>query len=660
MSPAFTNEARPNWGSRISSTATLGSSLSMLDAYRLIDTRSDVLDAHDNRLLHDQVVQRSALLNHQNTVELTRDLNGLTIDPQDNQSFGTYSLHSNEDHLLTPTSTTDLNASFNPSLLNINPSQVQWVYLDSQNNIQGPFDGNMMQSWYSANYLTPDLRLKRVEDSSFQSLGDLIVLTGNYHTPFLVPVPTTAPHPSLSFASQNSTTSIPQRVGSPWLSQQSPITVPLSPFANSTSLLSENSIGAASVLTDNSIATPNAFVSTQTLVALEPQLGSETVEVLEEPLPINENVTPVLESEAQKEIQEEPVKQEEVESVAEKTQPSPQAEKRSPARPKLAPWASSSSVSTKPKLSLLEIQELEDRNLAKEQLERLKELERERELEKEREREAQLKSVSSTIAAVEDRPLLPKTASWASVSVSTSRTAAPKKTLAEIQKEEAEAHLLFEAKERRANTLAAKLAEQTNNAANSGNPWITVSKKPVVKPAVSASGPGVLNMSSKATNPSALRSVSSTTSSTVVKPVTVTVPTVNKPMNSRDEFFQWCRQQLSKLNKGVDREDLLSILIQFPASNESQEIIGDTIYSNSSTMDGRKFAMEFCKKKQLIEKSVPRGVELNWMEEMQRTLKNQTSSNAEDLSFASSTNDDWDDAFKVVSKKNKRKGNREF
>lgn len=67
------------------------------------------------------------------------------------------------------------------------PDRMRWVYLDPQGHIQGPFTGLEMNDWYKANFFTPDLRVKKVEDHEFEPLGQLIRRIGNSREPFLVP-----------------------------------------------------------------------------------------------------------------------------------------------------------------------------------------------------------------------------------------------------------------------------------------------------------------------------------------------------------------------------------------------------------------------------------------------------------------------------------------
>src|ERR1700730_14259971 len=44
-----------------------------------------------------------------------------------------------------------------------------------------------MHDWYKAQFFTPDLSVKKVEDAEFEPLGQLIRRIGNSREPFLVP-----------------------------------------------------------------------------------------------------------------------------------------------------------------------------------------------------------------------------------------------------------------------------------------------------------------------------------------------------------------------------------------------------------------------------------------------------------------------------------------
>jgi PERQ amino acid-rich with GYF domain-containing protein len=67
------------------------------------------------------------------------------------------------------------------------PDRMRWVYLDPQGQMQGPWSGLEMHDWYKAQFFTPDLSVKKLEDSKFEPLGELIRRIGNSREPFLVP-----------------------------------------------------------------------------------------------------------------------------------------------------------------------------------------------------------------------------------------------------------------------------------------------------------------------------------------------------------------------------------------------------------------------------------------------------------------------------------------
>lgn len=67
------------------------------------------------------------------------------------------------------------------------PDRMRWVYLDPQGHIQGPFSGLEMHDWYKANFFTADLSVKKLEETEFEPLGQLIRRIGNSREPFLVP-----------------------------------------------------------------------------------------------------------------------------------------------------------------------------------------------------------------------------------------------------------------------------------------------------------------------------------------------------------------------------------------------------------------------------------------------------------------------------------------
>lgn len=64
------------------------------------------------------------------------------------------------------------------------PSNELWYYRDPQNKIQGPFTGAEMAEWYRSDYFDESLYVRRVCDSRFATLGELVKMCGN-SMPFL-------------------------------------------------------------------------------------------------------------------------------------------------------------------------------------------------------------------------------------------------------------------------------------------------------------------------------------------------------------------------------------------------------------------------------------------------------------------------------------------
>ena len=160
----------------------------------------------------------------------------------------------------------------------------------------------------------------------------------------------------------------------------------------------------------------------------------------------------------------------------------------------------------------------------------------------------------------------------------------------------------------------------------------------------STSNGGAWNTVSKKSNASAAKN-------STLKPVghSISVPSLKKPIvaattnqypgnasiSARQEFLKWCKSQL-RLNPGISMNSVLEVLLSLPSGPIANEIIADTIYSNSSVMDGRRFATEFTKRRTQCEKQVKDP--LSW---------------SEALALPAGNDDDWE--FQVVSKKKGRK-----
>ncbi|KAL2825180.1 hypothetical protein BDW59DRAFT_146548 [Aspergillus cavernicola] len=298
----------------------------------------------------------------------------------------------------------------------------------------------------------------------------------------------------------------------------------------------------------------------------------------------------------------------------------------------IAPWAKE--VNEMPKgPSLKEIQEAEARTAA--QREELAAAARRAQLLAEQERLSQ--------AQVPQAPGLPSTANWASTgspatptpagSVWSSKGAATtssttKKTLAQIQKEE-------EARKQRLTAAAAaaaaaqatittspapsstgkRYADLASKAAPTASPvsagsgaWTTVgasgkAKPPSVAPTAPRSTSGPIPRAASPVRPKPVTAVTAVTAAPRALPVTTPSSNLSR---ATEEFNKWAKLTLSKgLNSNINVDDFVQQLQLLPAE---AEIISDSVYANSQTLDGRRFAEEFIRRRKLADKGVIESV----------------------------------------------------
>ncbi|BGP22085.1 kinesin-like protein [Rhodotorula toruloides] len=157
----------------------------------------------------------------------------------------------------------------------------------------------------------------------------------------------------------------------------------------------------------------------------------------------------------------------------------------------------------------------------------------------------------------------------------------------------------------------------------SNSPWTTVAAKPtVVRPAAPVAKPVVPGLPTSSTSATSARTTGSTgipvkpaaPAPAVVRPAAPAASTSVKLVAARSvnvaspstavydlenppppspEFLSWTKQALKGLN--VPLEEFVQMLLSFPleASADVLEIISDSVYANSSTLDGRRFANDF-------------------------------------------------------------------
>ncbi|KAG6919561.1 hypothetical protein DXG01_004224 [Tephrocybe rancida] len=196
------------------------------------------------------------------------------------------------------------------------------------------------------------------------------------------------------------------------------------------------------------------------------------------------------------------------------------------------------------------------------------------------------------------------------------KAVATKKTMKEIQEEE-EKRKKTAVKEtaasaaRRAYETTQKVTPQLSQGA-----WTTVGAsgksttasapaRPTVTPSTS-----MLSVPISSTRPNgnapAPRPVS-------VSPAVKSTPLAPKgdelPLPPSSEFMKWLSANMKGLKEHVNAEEIMEMLISFPIEGDpsSFEIVKDVIYSNHSTLDGRRFATEFFSKRKADAASRPKG-----------------------------------------------------
>lgn len=366
-----------------------------------------------------------------------------------------------------------------------------------------------------------------------------------------------------------------------------------------TSVSQEASSGAAnptSVLSNLGFDSESSAIKQAHANARATQASASKPVVTEEPSPVapktsGKSAVELALAQAESSLQNEPEQAPEPVKVVE----TPVA--AAPTSTSLAPWAKKAPEVETPALSLKEVQKMEAEWLEKEKQSKA-ELQRELAL---AEAIAASKQEEKSAASVERVPSF----NWAS----SSQDAVAKKTLAEIQKEEEEAARTRAMKKTALGTVPMKssLASTLASAVpkdDMGGAWTAVTKKPVVKKALSQNVTPVVSysMMSGAINPQALRTASSND-----------VPLVSiNAMGLKEDFLVWARSSMTNLYPSVSKDDLLEVFTTLPLHGDSQQLISETIYSSSATMDGRRFAQEFMKKRQQVERQIGANAVGSW------------------------------------------------
>ncbi|KAG2149771.1 hypothetical protein BD769DRAFT_1408297 [Suillus cothurnatus] len=202
----------------------------------------------------------------------------------------------------------------------------------------------------------------------------------------------------------------------------------------------------------------------------------------------------------------------------------------------------------------------------------------------------------------------------ASAPVWTSTSTAPaKKTMKEIQEEE-ERRKKMGLKDSMATTAARRGYAETTfkvvpSAQASGGAWTTVgangkTNAPVPTPAPApapvrpAATPSISTQAAPTPRPNGI-AVRSTSQAFTKAAAAAPSRMDDTPVTSTHDFLKWLSDTLKGLNHSVNLEDMTQMLLSFPLDPDpsTSEIISDLIYANSTTLDGRRFAAEFVKRR---------------------------------------------------------------
>ncbi|KAK9369775.1 hypothetical protein V1509DRAFT_619071 [Lipomyces kononenkoae] len=598
---------------------------------------------------------------------------------------------------------------------------IQWVYLDNSGVVQGPFPGPMMHDWYVNQWLTPELRIKRVEENEYYTLAEFKALVGNEIDPFMVALPQIEVDVQQHFLPQQEQQQMVEKTqdsGEGRANEEEevqfgvdePTTVEDEELTGVTELPTaspQNPVPIARLATlDQEPEEPAPAPAAEPEQVNEPELKTESGAQQEAgwdvPASVVDNSwnTPQVDNSwaaSQNASSSSKGSSATGANGKHKLQPLPPAptlvtklggESVSPAASPsstthvsvpLAPWAKSTTDKKTKTQSLKEIEEREAR---------VKRVQEERHQQQQLlQRKAADIDLTNGNVVTDDLsgitagipPGLPRSAKWAkTVPVPT-----VKKTLAQIQKEEEDA------RQRKAAAAAAAASATPGVMTAQGRKYADImSSKPgtpagLSRPSAATSsslpggawttiGPGGKKANATApANPVTMTTVRRIVSTSASTATATRKAGVVKPSVSAEEFFKWCRTTLQGVNSGVNAEELLTMLLSLPLTGtETVEIIADTVYANSTTMDGRRFAEEFVKRRKAVEGNADALVALA-QASGEGAVKSKTDGkasegwnevlvkgNAKALKAATTpagANDGWNSAFKVVGTKKKGK-----
>lgn len=586
----------------------------------------------------------------------------------------------------------------------------QWRYIDTQGQVQGPFESGPMSQWYASGYFQPSLQISRLPttlepfsiNDRFISLGELISKVNNFQDPFRAfdlittnilpnigsalnigapPGAVSAPTPGTGAAA-----SVDRAVTGPF--QQQPVAnkaVPSEDYTHAEILKLRDLDGG--YYHDTVVQVPTGQKKQEKVDNQESI--DKIVEGKRENLKKKDEKKREEEETRRKQKAEEAAKQlleqENEAKKKEESKKSKKSQKQKESQPKLVP------TEPQPKESLLKEQTVKPvsvqpatevktsvapwadkvKNAELPKIPSISELQKREQMERaqkqHQEKIAANKLKEQIIKEDKERQELKSVLTWADkpkpspVGVDIKLQLKNEEKKKPTQKQETvtldefndpnflkEQAKLWEEAQQSKNKRSVGTSSVISASGSSGGPntWTTVASKPSKQVNANSQQKPIVQPKSYI-SPDKLRAIGSNTASRQIGSSTSipglkakqTQPTPAYPGNAsisaRQDFLRWCRSRM-QLNASVRKDAVLEVLLSLSAGGESIAIIADTINSNSNAMDGKRFAEEFIKRRQEVEKHIKDP--LTWTEV---------------LSMPEGDDDDWE--FQVVSKKKGRK-----
>ncbi|ODV89562.1 hypothetical protein CANCADRAFT_140802 [Tortispora caseinolytica NRRL Y-17796] len=545
-----------------------------------------------------------------------------------------------------------------PQLLNAH--EISWVYKDQTGQERGPFLGTQMQEWYSGKWLEPQLLLRRLEDREFIPLSQWVMRLGDAVNPFLVPQPRHSPqerHRDVSGSFIHDQSGYAAYANEQLSSRQSPFPgqpphsrssifhdmingSPGSPAKQELSSLANN----AAVLHDNSQERYEPAPVPQSPWGVENRRIVETKPETYQPLEVESRAAEEIPLKQKKELEKrnisasitvpegsnshaEPVVATSstpalgsTESHSPVSTPATQGKAAAPApssstsvapvpvsaaSPSVpAPWAASySAMAVKP--LPIDAQTKEKSEPARQSRSRTSTPVKSKNSSKAAYKSIEIVAPQSKPDSHNKSPQSP----WGQPVKSETTV----KSIEELVKEENKARKAVSGSNK-PSTKPASAAELATAAmigepsSTNSNEWTTVvkSKKPTANKSQQAGVVGApSNQQLRPIKATSYAPKAGSVNTHAVSSSAVPAAVKRKPSGA-ELFLIWAREELSGLNKSVNSDSLLSMFLTLPAgrNSDSLEIIADSIYSNSASIDGRRFAEEFCKRRQEVESTV--------------------------------------------------------